>query len=218
MSKVVVRSFAMSIDGYGAGPSQSLEHPLGVNGPELMDWFFHTRVWREMHGQPDGETGVDNEIAKQGFENIGAWILGRNMFGPVRGPWPDESWKGWWGEEPPYHVPTFILTHHARPSEPMKGGTTFHFVTGGIDAALKEAAQAAQGRDIRIGGGPATIRQYLGAGLIDEMHFAIRPVLLGSGEALLAGLDLRARGYECTKHVAGERALHLFVSRRASSS
>jgi dihydrofolate reductase len=214
MSRLVVRSFGMSIDGYSAGPSQSLDNPLGVNGPELMDWFFHTRVWREMHGQPGGDTGVDDETAKRGFENVGAWILGRNMFGPVRGPWPDENWKGWWGDEPPYHVPAFVLTHHARPPAPMKGGTTFHFVTDGIRAALEQAKTAAGGRDVRVGGGPATIRQYLRAGLIEEMHLVLRPVLLGSGEPLLAGLDLRALGYECTQHVPGERALHVFIARR----
>ena len=214
MSKLVVRSFGMSVDGYGAGPSQSLDNPLGVNGPDLMDWFFHTRVWHEMHQRPGGEMGVDNEIAKQGLENMGAWILGRNMFGPVRGPWPEDTWKGWWGDEPPYHVPTFVLTHHARSPVPMKGGTTFHFVTDGIHAALKQANAAAGGRDIRVGGGPATIRQYLSAGLIDEMHLAIRPVLLGRGESLLAGLDLHELGYECTRRVAGERAWHVFIGRR----
>ena len=205
----------MSIDGYSAGPNQSLDNPLGVNGPELMDWFVHTRVWREMHEQSGGDTGVDNEIAKRGFENIGAWILGRNMFGPVRGPWPDDDWKGWWGDEPPYRVPTFVLTHHARSPLSMKGGTTFYFVTGGIDAALEQARAAASGRDIRIGGGPATIRQYLRAGLIDEMHLALRPVLLGSGEPLLAGLNLRELRYACTGQEAGERALHVFIGRRA---
>ena len=214
MSLLVVRSVGVSIDGYGSGPAQSLEHPLGVNGPELMEWFFHTRAWREMHGESGGDTGVDNEIAERGFENMGAWILGRNMFGPIRGPWPDDEWKGWWGDEPPYHVPTFVLTHHARPSISMKGGTIFHFVTDGIHAALERARAAAGGRDIRVGGGPATIRQYLAAGLIDEMHLAVRPVLLGSGEPLMTGLDLRALGYECTQHVAGERALHVFIGRR----
>jgi dihydrofolate reductase len=215
MSRLVVKGFGLSIDGYSAGPSQSLEHPLGVNGPELMDWFFHTHVWREMHGQPGGDTGVDNEIAKQGFENMGAWILGRNMFGPIRGPWTGDEWKGWWGDEPPYHVPTFVLTHHARPPVSMKGGTTFYFVTDGIHAAFERAKAAAGERDIRIGGGPATIRQYLSARLIDEMHLAIRPVLLGTGESLLSGLDLRAMGYECTRHVVGERALHVFIRRRS---
>jgi dihydrofolate reductase len=215
MSKLLVRSFAISIDGYGAGPNQDLQNPLGVGGPELMEWFFHTRVWRQMHGQGDGETGVDNSMAEQGFSGIGAWILGRNMFGPVRGPWPDDSWKGWWGDEPPYHTPVFVLTHHARAPLTMKGGTEFLFVTDGIQAALDQAKAAAGGRDVRLGGGVATVRQYLQAGLIDELHLAMRPVLLGSGENLLAGLDLRALGYECFKHVAGERATHVLLRKRA---
>jgi dihydrofolate reductase len=214
MSKVLVRSFGISIDGYGAGPSQDLEHPLGVNGPDLMEWFFHTRVWRRMHGHADGETGIDNSIAELGFERMGAWILGRNMFGPVRGPWPDESWKGWWGDEPPYHVPVFVLTHHARPPLTMAGGTEFRFVTDGIHAALAQAKAAAGERDVRIGGGVATIRQFLQAGLIDELHLALRPVLLGSGEHLLNGIDLRALGYACAMHVAGERAAHVFLRKR----
>jgi dihydrofolate reductase len=180
-----------------------------------MQWFFPTRVWRRMHGQEDGETGIDNGMAEQGFTNIGAWILGRNMFGPVRGPWPDDSWKGWWGEEPPYHVPVFVLTHHERAPLAMKGATTFHFVTDGIRAAYEQAMRAAGDRDVRLGGGVATIRQYLAAGLVDELHLALRPVLLGSGEALFAGLDLRALGYECTRHVAGERALHVLLRKRA---
>src|SRR6187397_1492998 len=190
MSKLRVESFAISIDGYGAGPDQDLEHPLGVRGPELMEWFVHTRIWRRMHGNDDGETGVDNEAAEQGFAGIGAWILGRNMFGPVRGPWPDEDWKGWWGEEPPYHCPVFVLTHHPRPSLEMDGGTVFHFVTDGIEAALDQARAVAQGKDVRIGGGAATIRQYLRAGLLDEIHLAISPVLLGQGESLFEGIDL----------------------------
>jgi len=205
------------MDGYGAGPNQNLQNPLGVHGPELMEWFVHTRVWRRMHGEPDGETGVDNQIAELGFEGIGAWILGRNMFGPVRGPWPDDSWKGWWGDEPPYHVPAFVLTHHARPRLQMAGGTEFRFVTGGIHSALEQAREAAGGRDVRIGGGVATIRQYLEAGLVDEVHLAMRPVLLGSGEQLFGGLDLRALGYECAQHVAGERAMHVFLRRRVTS-
>ena len=186
MSKLRVQSFAISIDGYGAGPNQDLQNPLGVRGPELMEWFFHTRVWRRMHGQDDGETGVDNGMAEQGFAGIGAWILGRNMFGPVRGPWPDESWKGWWGDEPPYHTPVFVLTHHPRAPLRMAGGTEFHFVTEGIHAALEQATAAAGGRDVRLGGGVSTIRQYLRAGLIDELHLAIRPVLLGRRGASLA--------------------------------
>src|SRR3954463_12356324 len=185
MSKLRVSSFGMSIDGYSAGPNQSLENPLGVRGPELMEWFFPTRVFRAMQGLPDGETGIDNEIAEQGMKGMGAWILGRNMFGPIRGPWPDDAWKGWWGDEPPYHTPAFVLTHHARAPIPMKGGTEFRFVTEGIHAALAQAKAAAGSRDVRVGGGVATVRQYLRAGLIDELHLALRPVLLGSGEHLL---------------------------------
>jgi dihydrofolate reductase len=215
VSKLRVHSFALSIDGFAAGARQDLEHPLGVNGPELMEWFFHTRIWRRMHGEPDGEAGVDNEIAAGGFDNIGAWILGRNMFGPIRGPWPDDSWKGWWGDEPPYHVPAFVLTHHSRAPLTMAGGTEFRFITGGIHAALEQARAAAGSRDVRVGGGPATIRQFLQAGLIDELHLAIRPVLLGAGEPLLAGIDLWALGYACEKSIAGERALHVFLRRRA---
>jgi dihydrofolate reductase len=211
MPKLRVQSFAISIDGYSAGPNQDLDNPLGVRGPELMEWFFQSRVWRKMHGMEGGETGVDNEIAEQGLSGNGAWILGRNMFGPVRGPWPDESWKGWWGEEPPYHVPTFVLTHHPRSPIPMKGGTVFNFVTEGIHAALEKAKAAAGDRDVRLGGGVSTIRQYLQAGLIDEMHLALRPVLLGEGEHLLHDIDLRALGYECWKSVAGERATHLYL-------
>jgi len=212
---VCVRSFAVSIDGYGAGPGQDLNNPIGVRGFELMEWFFQTRAWRRMHGEEGGETGVDDALAEQGFEGIGAWIIGRNMFGPVRGPWPDESWQGWWGDEPPYHTPVFVLTQHARPTLSMAGGTEFYFVTGGIHAALEQARTAAGGRDVRVGGGVSTIRQYLQAGLIDELHLAMRPVLLGSGEPLLQDLDLRALGYECTKSIAGERATHVFVRRAA---
>jgi dihydrofolate reductase len=215
MSKLLVRSFAVSLDGFGAGPNQSLENPLGERGPELMEWFFHSQFWNRMHGKDGGETGVDNAIAEHGFDNLGAWILGRNMFGPVRGPWPDESWKGWWGDEPPYHLPVFVLTHHARAPLTMKGGTTFYFVTDGIESALAQAREAANGRDIRLGGGAATVREYLRARLIDELHLAVRPVLLGSGEALFHGIDWFALGYECTKSVAGERAMHVFMSRRA---
>jgi dihydrofolate reductase len=214
VSKLRVHSFGLSLDGYGAGPSQDLQNPLGVNGPELMDWFVHTRVWRRMQGQAGGETGVDNEIAAQGFAGFGASILGRNMFGPVRGPWPDDSWKGWWGEEPPYHVPVFVLTHYPRPTVTMAGGTVFHFVTEGIHAALAAARAAARGADVRVGGGVSTVRQYLQAGLIDELHLAVRPVLLGAGEHLLNGLDLRSLGYECANPVAGERATHITVRKR----
>jgi dihydrofolate reductase len=179
-----------------------------------MEWFFPTRFWREMQGEEGGETGIDNDIAKAGFENLGAWILGRNMFGPVRGPWPDESWKGWWGEEPPYHVPTFVLTNHARDPLEMKGGTTFYFVTSGVRDALEQAKAAALGRDVRLGGGTATVRQGLEARLIDEMHLAVRPILMGRGENLFAGLDIPGLGYEIAKTVQGERALHVFIRKK----
>jgi len=218
MSKLCVRSFAISIDGFGAGSGQNLNNPLGIHGPELMEWFFNTRTWRQMHaeagGEPGGEPGVDNSMAERSFAGIGAWILGRNMFGPVRGPWPDESWKGWWGDEPPYHTPVFVLTHYPRATLTMAGGTAFHFVTGGIEEALARARAAAGGRDVRLGGGVSTIRQYLAAGLIDELHLVMSPVLLGSGEHLLQGIDLRSLGYECMRSIAGERATHLFLRRR----
>jgi dihydrofolate reductase len=210
-----VHCFGLSLDGFGAGPDQNREHPLGVGGVGLMEWFFPTRTWQRMHGRPDGEDGVDDRMAARGFENIGAWILGRNMFGPVRGPWPDESWRGWWGEEPPYHVPVFVLTHYARPPIEMRGGTTFHFVTGGIDEALRRAKEAAAGKDVRLGGGAATVRQYLQAQLVDEMHLAVRPVLLGRGEHLTHGLDLPALGYGVAEVLAGERATHMIVRQAA---
>ena len=211
MSKLRVLCFGMSLDGYSAGPDQDLQNPLGVRGLEVMEWFLETRTWRAMHGQEGGETGVDNRMAERSFENIGAWILGRNMFGPVRGPWPDESWRGWWGEEPPYHVPTFVLTHHARRPLEMKGGTVFHFVTGGIHEALERARAAAGARDVRLGGGVSTVRQYLQARLIDEMILAVRPVLLGTGEHLMQGLDLRTLGYACAESITGERATHFIL-------
>ncbi len=213
MARIRVSSFAVSLDGFGAGPNQGLDNPLGVNGPDLMEWFFHTRTWRSMHGEAGGDTGVDDEIAAQGMSGFGAWILGRNMFGPVRGPWPDESWKGWWGEDPPYHVPTFVLTHHVRPPLAMRGGTTFYFVTGGIQEAVRLAREAAGDQDIRVGGGVATVRQFLAERLIDEVHLALRPVLLGAGEELFHGLDLRALGYQVSRRVEGERATHLFLTR-----
>jgi dihydrofolate reductase len=216
MSKLRVLSYAVSLDGFSAGTDQSLEFPLGVRGPELMEWFFPTRVFQRMYGSGDGETGIDNGFAERGFDNLGAWILGRNMFGPVRGPWPDESWRGWWGEEPPYRVPVFVLTHHARAPLEMAGGTTFHFVTGGIHEALERAREAAAGGDIRLGGGAATVREYLQAGLIDDLHLALRPLLLGRGEALFAGLDLDALGYDCTGMQPGERAVHMFLRKRAN--
>jgi len=208
-----VHGFSISIDGFGAGPGQDLQHPLGVGGPALFEWFFPTRTFQRMHAGADGETGVDDDVAARGFDNIGAWILGRNMFGPVRGPWPDDSWKGWWGDEPPYHVPVFVLTHHARAPLAMKG-TVFHFVTDGIEAALRQATDAAKGRDVRLGGGASTIRQYVRAGLVDEMNLAISPALLGSGEHLLHGIDLRALGFACTRRVPTELATHAVLERR----
>ncbi len=213
MSRLRVCSFGISIDGFGAGTGQDLQNPLGVRGPEIMEWFFHTRTFRSMYGLEGGETGIDDGLAKDGLTGFGAWILGRNMFGPVRGPWPDESWKGWWGDEPPYHVPAFVLTHHARAPITMAGGTEFIFVTGGIYAAREQARAAAGDKDVRLGGGVATIRQFLHAGLIDDMHLAQRPVLLGAGEPLFEGIDLRALGYACNRSVAGERATHLFIER-----
>jgi dihydrofolate reductase len=209
-----VHCFAISLDGYGAGPGQDLENPLGVGGRALHEWAFATRTFCKMFGREGGTTGVDDEFAARGFDNIGAWILGRNMFGPLRGPWPDDSWKGWWGDNPPYHVPVFVLTHHPRASIAMDGGTTFHFVTDGIHAALQRAADAAGGRDIRLGGGVATIRQYLQAGLIDEMHLAIAPTLLGSGEPLLAGLDVPKLGYRCSQHVPTPNVTHMVLTNR----
>lgn len=214
MSKLCVNAFTVSIDGYGAGPDQSLDNPLGRGGTRLHQWLLATRTFQQMHGKGEGSTGIDDDFAARGFDNIGAWILGRNMFGPVRGPWPDDSWRGWWGENPPYHVPVFVLTHHARKPIEMEGGTTFHFVTDGIEAALARAKDAAGGRDIRIGGGAATIRQYLKAGLVDEMHMAISPVLLGGGEPLLAGIDLPDLGYEVSEHVVSDAATHVVVARR----
>jgi dihydrofolate reductase len=213
MSRIRVQSFFVSLDGFAAGPNQDLQNPLGVRGPEIAEWFLQTRVWRSMHGLEGGETGVDNEMAERGFEGIGAWILGRNMFGPVRGPWPDESWRGWWGEEPPYHVPAFVLTHHPRPPLEMKGGTTFYFVTDGMEAALGAARKAAGDRDIRVGGGVSTVQQFLRARLVDEMHLAVRPIVIGEGENLWRGIDLHALGYKVDEHVAGERALHIFIRR-----
>jgi dihydrofolate reductase len=214
MSKLRVHAFSISLDGYGAGPNQDLDHPLGVGGFGLHNWLQGTRTFQQRFGGDGGTVGADDELAARGFDNIGAWILGRNMFGPIRGPWPDDAWKGWWGQTPPYHTPVFILTHHARPSITMDGGTTFHFVTDGIHAALRRATEAANGKDIRLGGGVATIRQYLAARLIDEMHLAISPVLLGSGEHLLAGIDAPKLGYECTEHVPGEAATHVILTRR----
>ena len=213
MSKVRVACFGTSLDGISAGPDQDLQNPLGVGGGDIMGWFFPTQFFKRMHGSGVGETGVDNGMAERSFDNVGAWILGRNMFGPVRGPWPDDSWKGWWGEEPPYHVPTFVLTHHARKPLEMKGGTTFHFVTGGIRKALERAQEAADGKDVRIGGGASTVRQYLQARLIDELHLAMSPVLFGRGESLWQGIDARALGYEVAETIQGERATHVILRR-----
>jgi dihydrofolate reductase len=208
-----VESFTLSIDGFGAGANQSLDNPLGVGGSELHKWFIPTRTFQRMHGNGDGTTGIDDDFAARGFNNVGAWILGRNMFGPIRGPWPDDKWNGWWGDNPPYHVPVFVLTHHARASIAMEGGTTFHFVTDGIHAALERAFDAAEGQDVRLGGGVDTIRQYLRAGLIDEMHLAISPVLLGSGENLLSGIDMRSLGYRCIEHVPTQLATHVVLKK-----
>jgi len=213
MPKLRVHCFTISIDGYGAGPGQDRDNPLGVGGGSLHEWAFATRTFREMFGAEGGSTGIDDEFAARGTRNIGAWILGRNMFGPVRGPWPDDSWKGWWGDDPPYHTQVFVLTHHPRAPLGMSGGTTFHFVTDGIDAALRRAIEAADGRDVRLGGGVAAIRQYLRAGLIDEMHLAIAPVLLGSGEHLLAGIDAPRLGYRRIEHVSTPSATHVVIAK-----
>jgi dihydrofolate reductase len=214
VSKLRVHAFGVSLDGFGAGARQDLDNPMGHGGMALHQWAFATRTFRKMFGQEGGDTGVDDSFAARGFANVGAWILGRNMFGPVRGPWPDDSWRGWWGEEPPYHTQVFVLTHHARAPLAMAGGTTFHFVTEGIEAALSRATAAAGGKDVRLGGGVATVRAYLHARLVDELHLALAPVLLGSGENLWAGLDLAALGYECSGYTAGEKAAHLEVRRR----
>ncbi|ETZ23468.1 dihydrofolate reductase family protein [Pedobacter sp. V48] len=213
MSKVKVACFSISLDGFGAGTKQDLTDPLGLRGEELHNWIFPTKMFRKMGGKNDGIEGTDNEFVEKSFENMGAWILGRNMFGPVRGAWPDDEWKGWWGEEPPYHVPVFVLTHHARKPLIMKGGTTFYFITDGIESALEEAKKAANGKDIRIGGGVSTIRQYLQAGHIDELHLAISPVFLGSGEHLFSGMDMAGLGYNQIQRVAGENATHIVIKK-----
>ncbi len=214
MGKVRVGGFAVSIDGFGAGPDQSLEHPLGKRGPELMQWFFPTRAFRSMHGQDGGVEGTaDDRFARAAMAGFGAFILGRNMFGPIRGEWPDDKWKGWWGDNPPYHAPTFVLTHHPRAPIVMEGGTTFHFVTDGIEAALAKAKAAAGDLDVKIGGGVSTVRQYLLAGAIDELHLALSPVVLGRGEALFAGIDLPALGYRVTQAVPTEMATHIVLTR-----
>jgi dihydrofolate reductase len=214
MSKLRVESFTISLDGFGAGPNQDINHPLGVGGASLHGWALPTRTFQQkLFGSDSGETGVDDEFAARGFQNIGAWILGRNMFGPVRGAWPDESWRGWWGENPVYHVPVFVLTNYPRPPLVMDGGTTFYFVTEGVAVALESAREAAAGKDVRVGGGVNVIQQYLRLRLIDEMHIAISPVLLGSGERLFEGVNLPALGYACARHEATARATHLVLSR-----
>jgi dihydrofolate reductase len=213
VSKLRVQSFAISIDGFGAGPNQNLENPLGTGGLALHEWFFPTRTFQQMHENAGGTTGIDDEFAARGFQNIGAWIMGRNMFGPIRGQWPDAGWKGWWGDTPPYHTPVFILTKHPRESVAMDGGTTFHFVTDGIHSALRRATEAAKGKDVRLGGGVATIRQYLREGLIDEMHLAISPILLGSGERLFTDIDMLSLGYKCAEHVATQKATHVVLNK-----
>jgi len=218
MSKIRVAAFSISLDGFGAGPRQDLQSPLGVRGAELHTWFFHTEVFKKIQGETGGTspgtTGTDNEMAAKAFENVGAWIIGRNMFGPVRGPWLDESWRGWWGNNPPYHVPVYVLTHHPRAPLVMEGGTTFYFVTTGIESALQKAKNAANGKDIRIGGGVSVIRQFLAAGYVDEMHLAMSPVLLGEGEHLFSGLDLPKLGLAVQKSVAGENATHIFINKK----
>ena len=214
MSKLRVNAFSVSADGFGAGPDQSREQPLGRGGEQLHQWFLPTRTFqRNVLRRDGGTTGIDNDFAARSFENLGAWIMGRNMFGPVRGPWSDDTWKGWWGQNPPYHVPVFVLTHHGRAPITMEGGTTFHFVTDGIHAALERAKEAAQGKDVRLGGGVATIRQYLTAGLIDEIHLVISPVLLGRGEHLLAGIDTTSLGYKCTEHASSDHVTHVVVTK-----
>ena len=213
MSKLRVNAFSISLDGFGAGPDQSLEHPLGAGGMALHGWAFATRTFQQMHGAGGGNAGVDDDFAAAGFANVGAWILGRNMFGPVRGPWPDDTWKGWWGPTPPYHVPVFVLTHYPRASIEMDGGTAFHFVTDGAEAALDRARKAAAGQDVRLGGGVATIREYLRAGLVDEMHLAISPVVLGRGESLLDGIDLPGLGFGCSRHATTSAAMHVVLTK-----
>ena len=213
MTKLRVNCFSVSIDGYGAGPGQNLDNPMGVGGMPLHEWVFPTRTFQAMVGAGGGTTGIDEDFAVRGMEGLGAWILGRNMFGPIRGPWTDDQWKGWWGDNPPYHTPVFVLTHHARPPIEMAGGTTFYFVTDGIEAALQRAKDAAGARDVRVGGGAATIRQYLKAGLIDEMHLAISPVLLGRGESLLAEIDLPKLGYRCSEHISSAAATHVVLTK-----
>jgi Dihydrofolate reductase len=214
MTKVKVAAFSLSLDGFGAGPQQSIQEPLGIRGEELHIWITTTHMFHQMGGKEGGRTGVDNDIALQAMDNLGAWIMGRNMFGPIRGPWPDNNWKGWWGEYPPYHVPVYVLTHHEREPLTMQSDTTFHFITGGIEEALDKAKKAADGKDIRIGGGVSTIRQYLQAGLIDEMQLTFSPIFLGSGEHLFAGLDITHLGFNDIEHIQGEKALHIIARKQ----
>jgi dihydrofolate reductase len=214
MSKVRVAAFSTSLDGFGAGPRQDVNNPLGVRGFELHAWFQDTEAFKKIHGQSGGTQGIDNDFATRSFENVGAWILGRNMFGPVRGPWKDDSWKGWWGDNPPYHTPVFVLTHHPRPLLTMEGGTTFHFITDGPEAALEKAKEVAKGKDVRIGGGVSVIRQYLCADQIDEMHLAVSPVLLGEGEHLFFGINLPKLGFIAARTVSGEKAMHVLIEKR----
>jgi dihydrofolate reductase len=213
MAKVRVAGFSISIDGFGAGPEQSLQNPLGKGGLELHQWLLGTRTFRKMFGKDGGSDGVDEAYAHRSMDGFGAFILGRNMFGPIRGPWPDETWKGWWGDNPPYHAPTFVLTHHPRAPIEMQGGTTFIFVTDGIEAALDQAKRAAKGRDVKIGGGVETVRQYLRIGQIDELHFALSPVVLGQGEPIFADINLPALGYRVAEHQATEHATHIVFTR-----
>ena len=212
MGSLHVLNFSVSIDGYGAGPSQDLKNPLGVGGEAMIDWSRATRTFREMHGVSGGDlTGIDEEFVARGFRNIGAWIMGRNMFGPVRGPWPDFDWKGWWGKTPPFHTDVFVLTHYAREPFQMDGGTTFHFVTDGIESALRQATNVANGKDVRLGGGVSLVRQYLKAGLVEEIHLAIVPKLLGAGEPLLTGIDLAGMGYRCAEYVPSPKVVHIVL-------
>jgi dihydrofolate reductase len=213
MNKVKVAAFSISLDGFGAGPDQTLENPMGKGGHQLHKWFYPTKAFQKMIGKEGGTEGTDNDFAEKSFENIGAWILGRNMFGPIRGPWPDNEWKGWWGDEPPYHVPVFVLTHYEREPLVMKGGTTFYFITDGIESALEKARNAANGKDIRIGGGVSTVRQYLQAGLIDELHLPMSPVLLGTGENLFSGIDLPSLGFTQIEKINGEGAMHILLKK-----
>jgi dihydrofolate reductase len=218
MSRLRVHCLSMSLDGYVAGPHQSLEEPIGLGGEGLHAWMFECRTWREMTGQAGGTEGVDDGFMAVGFDGIGATVMGRNMFGPVRGPWAPvagKEWRGWWGDDPPYHHAVFVLTHHPHAPIEMQGGTTFHFVTDGIESALEQARGAAGEQDIRLGGGAATVRQYLRAGLVDDLHIAIAPILLGAGERLFDDLGDAVDRYECVEMVRGELATHVRLTPRA---